>query len=50
MIVKYGDGAIVSVLKEEELTEEQKKSAEVLSAQTVKKGEDEKEPKKLESN
>jgi hypothetical protein len=38
MFIKHGDGKIMSVLDEEELTEEQKKKAQALSqkAQTIK--------------
>jgi hypothetical protein len=52
MLIKYGDGQIASVIKEEELTEEQRKSTEALSASPslAKNGEDAKEPKKLENN
>jgi hypothetical protein len=44
MFVKYGDGAIVKVLEEEDLTEEQKKSAQILSSQEVKQVKDPKPP------
>lgn len=49
MFVKYGDGHIASVFDEQELTEEQKKSAEALSKKNVKKAENEPEIHKLES-
>ena len=49
MFLKYGDGTIVSVLDEEELTEEQKKTAKDLSQKTVKKAE-ELETQKSENN
>lgn len=34
--IKHGDGKIVTVLDEEELTDDQKKSAKNLSKQTIK--------------
>jgi hypothetical protein len=36
MFIKRGDGKIVSVLEEEELTDEQKKAARDLSKQVIK--------------
>jgi hypothetical protein len=36
MFVKHGDGKIVSVIEEEELTQKQKKAVEDLSKKTVK--------------
>jgi hypothetical protein len=39
MFVKHGDGKIVDVLEEEELTEEQKKSAKNFNKQVVKQSE-----------
>ena len=50
MIIKYSEGAIVSVLDEEDLTEEQKKSAKNLSKQPVKKAVEEIESRKSENN
>lgn len=38
MFIKHGDGKIVSVLEEEELTDAQKKAAKDLSKKTVKSG------------
>jgi predicted DNA-binding antitoxin AbrB/MazE fold protein len=49
MFLKFGDGTIVSVLNEEELTEEQKKIAKDLSKQTAEKSE-ELESKNSENN
>lgn len=40
MFKKYGDGKIVSVFKEEELTDEQKKNAKELAKQTIKQSDD----------
>ena len=36
MFIKHGDGKIMTVLEEEELTEDQKKAAQDLSKQRVK--------------
>jgi hypothetical protein len=36
MFIKHGDGKIMTVLEEEELTEDQKKAAKDLSKQRVK--------------
>jgi hypothetical protein len=36
MFIKHGDGKIMTVLEEEELTEDQKKAAKDLSKQMVK--------------
>lgn len=38
MFIKHGDGKIVGVLEEEELTDAQKKAAKDLSKKTVKSG------------
>ena len=46
MFIKHGDGKIVTVLDEEELTDEQKKSVEDLSKQTVKQSDDASDKKK----
>lgn len=40
MFIKHGDGKIVSVLDEEELTDAQKKAAKDLSKETVKQAVD----------
>lgn len=40
MFIKHGDGKIVSVLDEEELTEDQKKAVKDVSQQVVKLSDD----------
>ena len=40
MFIKHGDGKIVSVLDEEDLTEDQKKAVKDLSKQVVKVSDD----------
>lgn len=40
MFIKHGDGKILSVVEDEELTEQQKKSARDLSKKVVKQSEE----------
>lgn len=44
MFIKHGDGKIVSVLDEENLTEEQKKAVKDSSKQTIKQSKNEPDP------
>lgn len=46
MFVKHGDGKIVSVLEDEDLTDEQKKALKDLTKKVVKTSTDNSEPKK----